>query len=160
MLKTMKRWLILVLIVGLVCSSNTFAQGIKFGVRLGLGIPDVVGFWARAELSKSFELRLLVSGMPLIVFNVGILEADLIFRAGNGFYLGAGGGMLVLSSASALFGFSPNQTIISGFIDVLFGYKVPISRNAAFYAEARPAVLFNSPLLWFVFIGLGVDFTF
>ena len=68
--------------------------------------------------------------------------------------------MLVLSSASALFGFSPNQTIISGFIDVLFGYKVPISRNAAFYAEARPAVLFNSPLLWFVFIGLGVDFTF
>lgn len=156
----MKRLLIFVLIVLSVCSSNAFAQGIKFGVRLGLGIPDVVGFWARAELSKSFELRLLVSGMPLVVFNVGIFEADLIFRAGNGFYLGAGGGVLVLSSASALLGLAPNQITSSGFIDVLFGYKVPISRNAAFYVEARPTVLFNSPLPWFVFIGLGVDFTF
>ena len=160
MLKTMKRLLILAFIVFSVCSSSSLAQGLKFGVRLGLGIPDVVGFWARAELSKSLELRLLVSGIPLIFFNTGILEADVIFRAGNGFYLGAGGGVLILSSASALFGLKPNQTVTSGFIDALFGYKVPISRNAAFYIEARPILLFSGPLPWFVFVGLGVDFTF
>jgi hypothetical protein len=160
MLKIMKRLLILGLLVLTFCSSNSFAQGLKFGVRLGLGIPDIVGFWARAELSNTFQIRVLVSGMPLIVLNTVSLEGDLILRAGNGFYLGAGGGILVLNTLFAsAFGFTGNITTL-GFIDILFGYNVPISRNAAFYFEARPTVLLNSPLPWFVFVGLGVDFTF
>jgi opacity protein-like surface antigen len=160
MLKTMKRLLILAVLVLTFCSSSSFAQGLKFGARLGLGIPDIVGVWARAELSNTFHIRVLVSGMPLIVFNVISLEADLMLRAGNGFYLGAGGGILVLNSSFAsAFGFTDNVTTL-GFVDLMFGYNVPISRNAAFYVEARPTVLLNSPLPWFVFVGLGVDFTF
>jgi hypothetical protein len=156
----MKRLLILVLLVFTICSSNSFAQGIKFGLRLGLGIPDIVGVWARAELSHTFQIRVLVSGMPLIVVNALSLEADLMLKAGNGFYLGAGGGVLVLNTLFATaFGFSNDFTTL-GFIDLMFGYNVPISRNAAFYFEARPTVLLNSPLPWFVFVGLGVDFTF
>ncbi len=155
----MKRLLIFAVLVFTFCSSQSLAQGIKFGVRLGLGIPDIVGFWAKAELSNSFQVRVLVSGMPLIVLNAVSLEGDLILRAGNGFYLGAGGGVLILNTAFAsAFGFKGDTTTL-GFIDVLFGYNVPISRNAAFYVEARPTVLLNSPLPWFVFVGLGVDFT-
>jgi hypothetical protein len=160
MLESMKRLLILAFLVLAIGSSGGFAQGLQFGVRLGLGVPDLVGVWARVELSKSLELRVLATGMPLIIVNVGILEVDLILKAGNGFYLGGGGGVLVLSSASALFGFSPDQVVVSGFTDFTFGYKVPVSRNAAFYVEARPTLLFNSPLPWFVFVGLGVDFKF
>jgi hypothetical protein len=160
MLKIMKRLLILAVLVLTFCSSQSFAQGIKFGVRLGLGIPDIVGFWAKAELSNTFQVRILVSGMPLIVLNAVSLEGDLILRTGNGFYLGAGGGVLVLNTPfGSAFGFTNDVTIL-GFIDVLFGYNVPISRNAAFYVEARPTVLLNSPLPWFVFVGLGVDFRF
>jgi hypothetical protein len=160
MLKTMKRLLILAVLVFTICSSNSFAQGLKFGVRLGLGIPDIVGFWARAELGNTFQIRVLVSGMPLIVFNAVSLEADLMLKAGNGFYLGVGGGVLVLNTLFAsAFGFTDNVTTL-GFIDLMFGYSVPISRNAAFYFEARPTVLLNSPLPWFIFVGLGVDFTF
>jgi hypothetical protein len=160
MLKTMKRLLILAVLVFTFCSSQSFAQGIKFGVRLGLGIPDIVGFWAKANLSNSFQVRVLVSGMPLIVLNAVSLEGDLILRTGNGFYLGAGGGVLILNTLfGSAFGFTNDVTTL-GFIDVLFGYNVPISRNAAFYVEVRPTVLLNSPLPWFVFVGLGVDFTF
>jgi hypothetical protein len=156
----MKRLLILAVLVFTICSSNSFAQGLKFGVRLGLGIPDIVGFWARAELGNTFQIRVLVSGMPLIVFNAVSLEADLMLKAGNGFYLGVGGGVLVLNTLFAsAFGFTDNVTTL-GFIDLMFGYSVPISRNAAFYFEARPTVLLNSPLPWFIFVGLGVDFTF
>ncbi len=156
----MKRLLILAVLIFTFCSSHSFAQGIKFGVRLGLGIPDIVGFWAKADLSNTFQIRILVSGMPLIVLNAVSLEGDLILKAGNGFYLGAGGGVLVLNTTFAgAFGFTNNVTSL-GFVAVLFGYNVPISRNAAFYVEARPVVLLNSPLPWFVFVGLGVDFTF
>jgi hypothetical protein len=160
MLKTMKRLLILAVLIFTFCSSQSFAQGLKFGVRLGLGIPDIVGVWAKAELSDSFQVRVLVSGMPLIVINAVSFEGDLILRAGNGFYLGLGGGVLVLNTLFAgAFGFTNSVTTL-GFIDLMFGYNVPIARNAAFYVEARPTVLLNSPLPWFVFVGLGVDFTF
>jgi hypothetical protein len=160
MLLLMKRLLILAVLIFTFCSSHSFAQGIKFGVRLGLGIPDIVGFWTRADLGNTFQVRILVSGMPLIVVNTVSLEGDLIFRAGNGFYLGAGGGVLILNTLFAsAFGFTGDVTTL-GFIDILFGYNVPISRNAAFYFEARPTVLLNSPLPWFVFVGLGIDFTF
>ncbi len=156
----MKRLLILVVLIFTFCSSQSLAQGIKFGVRLGLGIPDIVGFWAKANLGGSFQVRILISGMPLIVLNAVSLEADLILKAGNGFYLGAGGGVLVLNTPfGSAFGFTNDVTIL-GFIAVLFGYNVPISRNGAFYVEVRPTVLLNSPLPWFVFVGLGVDFTF
>ena len=79
----MKRLLILALLIFTFCSSQTFAQGFKFGVRLGLGIPDIVGFWALAEISNSFQVRVLVSGMPLIVLNAVSLEGDLILKAGK-----------------------------------------------------------------------------
>ncbi len=161
MLKGMKRLFLLGFMILMLCSSNSLAQGFKFGVRLGVGIPDIVGLWARAELSNTFHLRVLVSGMPLIVFNVASVEADLMLRAGNGFYLGAGGGVLVLNTLFATaFGFPADKVITLGFIDLMFGYNVPISRNAAFFVEARPTVLLNSPLPWFVFVGLGVDFSF
>ena len=156
----MKRLLILAVLIFTFCSSQSFAQGINFGVRLGLGIPDIVCFWAKADLSNTFQVRVLVSGMPLIVLNALSFEGDLIIRAGNGFYLGAGGGVLVLNTAfGSAFGFTKDVTTL-GFINVMFGYNVPISRNTSFYVEARPTVLLNSPLPWFVFVGLGVDFTF
>jgi hypothetical protein len=160
MLEGMRRLLIFTLIFLTICSSHSFAQGLKFGVRLGLGIPDIVGIWTRAELSDTFQVRILISGMPLVVLNIVSLEGDLMLRAGNGFYLGVGGGVLILNTAFAsAFGFKGDTTTL-GFIDLMFGYNVPISRNAAFYFEARPTVLLNSPLPWFVFVGLGVDFTF
>ncbi len=156
----MKRFLI-VLTILVLSSSLGLAQDQKFGLRLGLGIPDIVGFWAKVPLTNALELRGLATAMPFIIFNAGVLELDLIFRAGNGFYLGGGGGALIINNAGAAFsGFTPYQTVFFGFIDFLFGYQVPVSKNTTFYVEARPVVIFNSPLPLFMFLGVGVDISF